>query len=354
MFRRRPTAPSDSRAPETGDAPRRGHAARQPCAPPPLDTGSRAERRRIRAPHRPSVVRRVRRKVLIALYTALAVEVFAAALFAPALHVRRVRVEGLQGLEPAEAAQVLNAVQIAPKTNWLRAPVGRIAQRLRALPWVRAADVRRRLPGTVVAAIALRQPVLLAQSGADWMEVDEAGVPIRRARPGEAARLPSLVLDRPLPIRPGVPLRDEAVKAAMRAYGAFRKGAGIHIAKIEVDQSGNICLNMQDGVAVQFGNTEELAPKIALLQRIYAREPDIAQRLIAIDISCPTWPACTPRSVLTSPARPQQPATPDTGKNAAPAVSPVSATTLSDTTRPEPPATNPFGGMKPAQKKPSH
>lgn len=312
MFRRPPASSHDSK-----DYPRRRHASRQP-QPPPLDTGSRAERRRIRAPHRPSVVRRVRRQVLGTLYIALVIESIVAALFSPALHVRRVRVEGLNGLAPAEQALVLSAVQIAPKTNWLRAPVGSITQRLRAMPWIRTASVWRRLPNSVVADITPRQPALLVQSGADQYEVDTDGVPIRRAHLGDAAALPAVVLDRPRAIRLGVPLQDEPVLAAMKTYAAFRKQPGIPIAKIEVDQSDNICLNMQDGVVVQFGNMDELAPKIALLQHIYAREPDIAQRLVAINLSCPTWPACTPRSASTSTARSPQSASPDTGNGAHP------------------------------------
>ena len=296
MFRRPPVS-----APAHKEPPRR---RRSPRLQPPLDTGSRAERRRIRTPHRPSAVRRVRRKVLITLYSVLAVEMIMTALFAPALHVRRVRVEGLNGLAPAEEAQVLSAVALAPKTNWLRAPIGRMEQRLRALPWIRTATVRRRVPNLIVADIAVRQPALLVQSGADQFELDTAGVPIRPARPGDTAQMPAVVLDRPRAIRPGVPLQDELVLAAMQTYAAFRKQPGIHIAKIEVDQSDNICLNMQDGVVVQFGNTDAFDSKIALLQRIYAREPDIAQRLMAINLSCPTWPACTPRVASTSEAQP--------------------------------------------------
>ena len=316
MFRRPPASSHDSK-----DYPRRRHASRQP-SPPPLDTGSRAERRRIRAPHRPSVVRRVRRQVLGTLYSALVIEIIVAALFSPALHVRRVRVEGMNGLAPTEQALILNAVQIAPKTNWLRAPVGSITQRLRAMPWIRTATVWRRLPDIVVADITARRPALLVQSGADQVEVDTDGVPIRRAHPGDAAALPAVVLDRPRVLRPGVPLQDDLVLAAMQTYAAFRKQPGTHIAKIEVDQSDNICLNMQDGVVVQFGNTDALAPKIALLQHIYEREPDIAQRLVAINLSCPTWPACTPRPASTSTARSTQSAAPDTGKGAHPAQAP--------------------------------
>jgi len=314
MFRRPPASlPIPKRSPRR----RRARPSRQP-QPPPLDTGTRAERRRIRMPHRPSVVRRVRRQVLGTLYTALALEIVAAALFSPALYVRRVRVEGLKGLAPAEEALVLDSVEIAPKTNWLRAPLGRMERRLRALPWIQTAHIRRRLPDTVVADITVRQPALRVQSGADEVEMDTEGVPIRHARPGDAALLPAVVLDRPRALRPGVPLQDELVLAAMRTYAAFRKQPGIRIAKIEVDQSDNICLNMQDGVVVQFGNTEELAPKIAMLQHIYAREPDIAQRLMAINLSCPTWPACTPRSTSTSPARPLQSAATDTTGSAHP------------------------------------
>lgn len=297
MFRDRPTS---SPFPDAGRSRRR--ARRLPAK----DTPPAAEVRRPNRPPHPGAVRRVRRRVLTVLYVALAVELMAAALASPALHVRRVRLEGIQGLEASEVALTLNAAALPTKTNWLRAPVRTLEQRLRALPWVQTAQVRRSLPDVIAAHIVLRTPRVIAQTSAGRFEVDAGGVPIRLAPAPPAAQEPLVVLDRSRAVRPGIPFNDDLLLATIQVYDSCRKMPMVRIAKIEVDQSDNICLNMQDGVTVQFGRTDALTAKLALLRRIYTREPDIAQRLVAINLSCPTWPACTPRVAQPSSSRPAQ------------------------------------------------
>ncbi len=115
---------------------------------------------------------------------------------------------------------------------------------------------------------------------------------------GPVPRLPLIVLNRPESVRPGVPFQDAALTAAIQILRSARQDSMVRIAKIEVDQSDNICLNMQDGLSIQFGQVEDYPSKYALVRRIYSREPDIARKLVAINVSCPSFPACTPRSLL--------------------------------------------------------
>lgn len=296
---------------------------------------------------------RARRRVLAGLYVVLGLLLIAAALTSPTVAVKRLRLSGLTGLPASEADITLQAAALPPGTNWLRAPVRRIEERLRALPWVQSASVSRRFPNTVTAQITARQPCVLALTSAGLFEVDAEGVPIRRARPEIAgkllaepsetpnaqrptpfsallpaefrpyfdsdaplpnllepprpapaapvplpadARLPLVTLSRPMTVQPGIPLNDTALSAAIGILQSAQREKLVRIAKIEVDQSDNICLNMQDGVAVQLGQAEDFAKKLALVERIYTWEPDIARRLIAINLSSPAWPAYTPRN----------------------------------------------------------
>ncbi|HZP84857.1 MAG TPA: FtsQ-type POTRA domain-containing protein [Chthonomonadaceae bacterium] len=347
--------------------PRRKRRRRVP--PRPAAHASRHAR-----PPRIAEVYRARRRVLASLYVVLGLLLVAAALTSPIVAVKRVRLAGLAGLPASEADLTLQTAAVSPGTNWLRAPVRSIEERLRALPWVRAASVSRRFPNTVEAQITARQPCVLAQTSAGLFEVDAEGVPIRRARPeiagfqaeqppmqdaassaptvsplpsmGEGAgagptpfaallpaefrpyfdrdgllpnllepplfapaasvpsltgaRLPLVTLARPMTVQPGVPLNDTALSAAIDILQSAQRERLVRIAKIEVDQSDNICLNMQDGVVVQLGQAEDFAKKLALVQRIYTWEPDIARRLVAINLSSPAWPAYTPRNPPTS------------------------------------------------------
>jgi len=76
-----------------------------------------------------------------------------------ALAVQRAQVEGTSHLS---RLQVLTAAGVGHHSNLLSLPVGRIAARVKALPWVERASVRRQLPDTVIIRVTERRPALLA------------------------------------------------------------------------------------------------------------------------------------------------------------------------------------------------
>ena len=80
---------------------------------------------------------------------------------------------------------------------------------------------------------------------------------------------------------------------------------------------------MRDGVAFQLGQPDDVDAKIALVNRIYAREPNIGQTLASVNLTCPSAPACTPRvaQALPSAAGPLAPpanAAPQAGYHSSP------------------------------------
>jgi cell division protein FtsQ len=288
---------------------------------------SRTDARQAQRPPRPSDVRRARRHVLLFLYAALAIELTIAAFTSPALEIKQVRVEGAGHLPEQEMALVMRAVTLSSQTNWILAPVGEMEKRLRALPWVRQVEVKRGLSNTVEALIVTREPAVIAQAGKSRFEVDGDAVPIRAERPEMVGRIPVVDLEGAPTLRTGVPVNGSALKAAIHIYGSVRHDARVRMAKIVVDQSGNLCLNMLDGVPIQFGQDDEIPAKLASLRRIYTREPDIARRLAAINLSCPSWPACTPRVAtppsLQSTSKPSADGTAESGKQEARQAPPV-------------------------------
>lgn len=249
----------------------------------------------VRRKSRFAAIRQARRRILLLLFGALAATLIAALFTTPLLSIKRIHIEGEQNLLPEEKALLLKTVSLKPGTNWLLAPVGSMERNLRGLPWVRSAHVSRRLPDSVQVSLSLREPRFLARIQQESYELDAVGIPIRPARPEMNSRLPLIVLERTYPVRPGAPLPDEALTAAIAIYNSLQPQNIARIAKIEVDQSGNICLNMQDGIPIQMGQAEEISTKVKLVQNLYKQEPNIAARLTAVNLSCPTWPACTTR-----------------------------------------------------------
>ncbi len=237
--------------------------------------------------------REVRRRLLW-LFGAVVAGTFAGALLtSPWLYIRTVRVEGLSGLEPLEAAAVLTQCDVPPRTNLIRAPARALAHAIERVPAVAEARIGRRPPGTLVISIVPRRPECVLVAGEQQWEVDNAGTPIRSAPAGLA--LPRVEVDGPVDVRPGKRIADGIASAGIAALRWSKRVKTPPVDKIEVDHGGDVCLNMRDGVVLRLGQGEQLDAKFRLAQRIYDEAPNIASEVEAIDLRCPEAPACTPR-----------------------------------------------------------
>ena len=251
-------------------------------------------------PPRMAEIRRTRQRVLLTLYVVLGVELCVTLLLSPVFGVKRTRVQGIDSLPPQEAAAILNTVSLRPGTNWFRAPVGSLQQRLNALPWVKTAQVSRRFPDTVRTQITLREPAIIVETSQGAFEVDAQGVAIRSARPVTLAGLPHVVLEGSHPVQTGSVMAGDSLRTAIQIFQAVSNDPVVRIAKIQVDQNDNLCLNMQNGFRIQFGRNEAIETKIKMTRRALKNEPNIAIRLTEINLSCPEAPACTPRVAETT------------------------------------------------------
>lgn len=247
-------------------------------------------------------VRRIRRQALFSLYAVLGGELIAATFTTPLLHIQHIQVAGAEPLPPSEVARVLDAASLPNKTNFLLAPVNRVQTQVRALPWIRSANVHRHFPATVTVEMTLRESVAQVQTTNGRWEVDTNGLPIRAVRSEMASRLPLIVWQQPKAVQPGVVFGDHALQSALALSQWAQKETAVRLTKIEVDQSDNICLNMKDGIPIKFGPDSELESKQTLVANLYRRDPNIAQRIQEIDVSCPSDVACTPRVILPTPA----------------------------------------------------
>jgi cell division protein FtsQ len=241
-------------------------------------------------------IRRQRRRALCVLGIGLIIEGAVAALTSPALAIKRIRVDGTTSLPAVEANAIVRAATLPRGCNWFRVPRGRIALDIARMAWVKAVTIRKRLPAEMRVSITPRQPVAVAQLGVELVEVDAEGVPIRTARQETTVSLPRVVLPPTARLQFGVPLADRAAREAVRVLGGAATDQAVRVAKIEVDQSDNLCLNMRDNTSIRLGQAEDLDAKMGIVRRIYRYRPDIANSLAAIDLTCPAKPACISRS----------------------------------------------------------
>lgn len=238
-------------------------------------------------------VRERRLRILILLTMVFGFELSAAALTSPLLGIDRVAIRGAEKLPSQEAAVTRKMAALLAGTNLLRAPLGRMESKIRALPWVRSARVTWMTPHALSIRFTPREPVVLASIGGQQYEVDEAGVPIRIARANVQGRLPHVEVEKAINVRPGVPMADPSLLAAIKLYRDAPSQPMVHIAKIRVDPAGNMCLNMIDGIQVLLGQPEDLPEKMQYIQHVYTLDPDVCSRMLAINLSVPKQPACT-------------------------------------------------------------
>jgi cell division protein FtsQ len=132
----------------------------------------------------------------------------------------QVMVSGRQRTEPKA---ILGALGIRRGGPILGFDPAQAKRRLEELPWVKAATVERRLPGTVRIALTERAPLALWQLDGALSVIDRDGERIDRAAPQDHAELPLVVgpgapehAEKLLALLASEPEMDARVKAAVR------------------------------------------------------------------------------------------------------------------------------------------
>ncbi len=246
-----------------------------------------------------------RNAILLGLYAVLACVLVAAIFSSPFLSLRRIKVRGADSLSPEELLSVSKAISIAPGTNVLLAPTGKIEKALAKLPYIKGSKVRRTSASSLEATLEVREPFLLVRKGAEIFESDSEGVPLRQSKPKKSFALPVVQLNPSYTVTPGVLMSDDAIQSAIQILknAHYRQLAGI--AKIDIDQNGNLCLNMADGIVFFLGQAKNIQAKMEKVRLIYLKSPHIAKRMLSINLSCLENPVC----VLRPTPPPPKPAT---------------------------------------------
>lgn len=99
----------------------------------------------------------------------------------------------MQGREQSEAYEVLAALKVRQGQPILGLDLERARTDLEALPWVSAAAVERRLPGTLFVRLRERQPLALWQHRQTLRVIDDNGAVLKGQRIGRFASLPIVV-----------------------------------------------------------------------------------------------------------------------------------------------------------------
>ncbi len=224
------------------------------------------------------------------LWLALLVEVGAALYTSPAFRVHQVTVEGLRLTRPEEVVQ---AMELGERSNWLFLSPSRLAHRVQRLPAVAEVVVARRLWANLHVRVFERQPrALLRTSGGSYW-IDMRGVPFWKT--DERAGLAEIVVQAPLTVRLGQPVSHRAVQAALDILDRHAREYGLPVLQIVVDREGNLCLNMKGGLPrVKLGDSTGLARKMACAAELW-QQPELVQQAEYLDVSYVEKPVWKPR-----------------------------------------------------------
>lgn len=219
----------------------------------------------------------------------------------PLAEITEVRVTGVDGERLREARA---AADVHLGENVLAADLGTAEGRVEELPWVHSAAVRRQPPTTVEITVVVRTPVArVATSESTWL-VDRDGVVVAE---GNDEQLP--LVDAPEAVLPAVgsPVRDAAVRNALRMRARLPDTLRSRVVRYEAPSPRGLRLQLESGVTVRVGRAEQVEEKARAMRLMLAQmrdaEPDDSRdeaagsdeaRAAEVDVRAPDRPVLIP------------------------------------------------------------
>ena len=243
---------------------------------------------------RKAIVRSKRRRVMAALIAAgIAAVLVWTAFWSPLLDVRRIQVVGAKH---TDSSDVRAATGLDSNENLLLVSTGRVAASVEELPWVRAADVQRRLPGTVRVKVEERSAALVVTVASGTWTIDASGHVLEEGAASE--RLPTLTGTVLAGVEPGERIRSEAARAGLEVWRSLPRKIKEQVASVVAPARVRIALALRDGTVVRYGGADHLGAKNEVLGALLARLRAEHRTATYIDISVPGTPAVGPPQAM--------------------------------------------------------
>lgn len=204
------------------------------------------------------------------------------------------------GAKHTTAADVARTAGLETGDNLLLISTGAVADAAETLPWVKAADVDRIMPGTVRIRVTERVPAMVLSVGAARWTIDSSGhvLAVGAAERGLAVISAADAGD----IEVGATLTEPELVDALRAYRSLSRGVRRQITGILAPTSERISFSMEDGTLIRFGAAERLPAKNEVLDALLADIRREKRAVAYIDVRVPTSPAVAPRAGVVAPA----------------------------------------------------
>ena len=263
---------------------------------------SRTETGRVRTDprisrRRQAIARSKRRRVIGSLLAAaLLGGAVWGAFWSPLLDVRRVQV---LGAEHTSAREVRDALGLGTDDNLLLMSTGDVAKIVESLPWVKRAEVHRRLPGTVRIKIEERKAALAVTVAAGTWTIDASGRVLEEGSPGP--RLPTLTGAVLTEVEPGDSLKGREIRAGLEVWASLPKKVSAEVVSVVAPARERIALALRNGTLVRYGGADHLDAKNEVLVAILGRLSADNASASYIDVSVPATPAIGPAPTTATP-----------------------------------------------------
>jgi cell division protein FtsQ len=191
------------------------------------------------------------------------------ALYTPWLPIFDLREVVVTGNRETAAVDVARAANLRGGAGLLSVSLSSTSRRVCALPWVKAADVRRVFPHGVAIDVTERQPVArLALSGGKCALLGEGGVAVSIGCAGRDA-VPTLKGASLTAAEPGARLSDGDVTALLDALHAATLPSSLTVCEVNVVDKGRSAeLVTTADALVRLGALREAATKIRYLEAL--------------------------------------------------------------------------------------
>lgn len=246
---------------------------------------------------RRTVARNKKRRVIVSLVSVLLLcGAIWTAFWSPMLSVRRIQVTGADN---ADVTDVRDAAALDGDANLLLLSTGDVANKVEKLPWVKDAEVHRRLPGTVRIRVEERRAALVVTVAAGSWTIDGTGHVLQEG--AFAKDLPTLTGAALTGLEPGDRIDAAGVRAALSVWRSLPRRIKSEVASVVAPSSERVALALRDGTLVRYGGDDRLESKnevlIALLTRLSAE----GRKATYIDVSVPSTPAVGPAPATAAP-----------------------------------------------------
>lgn len=194
----------------------------------------------------------------------------------------------VEGNRVVARSQIVASAAIDRRENlWLQ-NTNAAAARVRGIPYIDDARIRRGIPATVAIVVTERKPYAVVESGTPAANLVDAQLRVLEVG-SERSDLPRLKCRLVTEPKPGEFLHDECVRSLLRDFQTLAK-AHVDAKSLERDRLGDVSATVVPGISVRLGDDTNLEAKATLIDPILSQTQARGKRVRALDLRAPKTP----------------------------------------------------------------